>query len=319
MDALEASVPEAKGISEKEIPETATVAGEEELLSLEQRQQYAEVYDKKVNEYCDALVSDPGFQQLSGEGKTEALKKAKEYAADHAKAAVSDFSDVQKGFGRDVAVRIVNDVALKSITDIFGDIDTNTKKGSSNADNIKALDAAYDQVSELPDMQRDKVLGDAESDAAIYFDARGSGVGTWDFIQARDAVNSAPGSGSVDKDTGKPKQTNADKYGAIAGLERMTDETIDSLMKAWMPDYDPDNGKTDRAELKYDYARKELRLSPSQYAEAYRVNSQYSLKGDKKDAWKAMGLSDSTAEMLYKLLGGHDEQFNQKLVELYGG
>ena len=306
-------------LPDKAVPTSISVDGEDIRLTTEQRKTYQEKYSEKVNDYYGALMENEGFQGLSEDRKKEALQKAKEYAADHAKAAVSDFSDVQKGFGRDVAVRIVNDVALKSITDIFGDIDTNTKKGSSNADNIKALDAAYDQVSELPDMQRDKVLGDAESDAAIYFDARESGVGTWDFIQARDAVNSAPGSGSVDKDTGKPKQTNADKYGAIAGLERMTDETIDSLMKAWMPDYDPDNGKTDRAELKYDYARKELRLSPSQYAEAYRVNSQYSKKADKVAAFEKMGFDKNTALQLYKLYGGSDKKFNQKLVELYGG
>lgn len=113
-----------------------------------------------------------------------------------------------------------------------------------------------------------------------------------------------------------------DKYRTIAamtGKNGLTTYDIDDVMKEWMPDYDPAAKSPDKTELKYDYARKELGLSPQEFVDAYEVNSQYSKKKDREDAWKEMGLSEKTAEALYKLFGGRDTEFNKKLVELYGG
>ncbi len=53
--------------------------------------------------------------------------------------------------------------------------------------------------------------------------------------------------------------------------------------------------------------------------DTYEVNSRYSRKAKKIRAWRAMGLSQQTAEKLYKLYGGSDKKFNQMLVGLYGG
>lgn len=293
--------------------------GEKVALSTEERKTYHQTYEDKVSSYYSALYRNNGFQNMSDEQKISALNKAKEYANGNAKAAVSDYDDAVNGTADEIARKIVNDTTINVMTDIFDDIDRNKRKGIGNAENVKALNDIYDDVMTLPKTQRDNVMNSAEGDLGKYFDAREAGVVTSDFVRARDAVKNAPGTGSVAKDTGKPSQTNADKWGAIAGLGRMTDDTIDRLMKSWMTDYDPAAKSPDRTELKYDYARKELGLSPSEYVEAYRVNGQYSKKADKIAAFEELGFDKNTALQLYKLYGGSDKKFNQKLVELYGG
>ena len=78
-------------------------------------------------------------------------------------------------------------------------------------------------------------------------------------------------------------------------------------MKAYMPDYDPDKPKSDKTELKYDYARKELGMTPAEYAKAYEIYTSKSdeLHGKKQKMakWTELYGAD-VAKQLWKLYGG---------------
>lgn len=136
-----------------------------------------------------------------------------------------------------------------------------------------------------------------------------------------DTINNLTGTGGVDKQSGEKRVTNEDKYRMIASLNGkngLTTADIDKVMKEWMTDYDPTAKSPDKIELKYDYARKDMGLSPSQFAWAKTDYSKYSTKEDRERAWKNHGIPESKFKELHKLLGGSDKKFNARLVELYG-
>ena len=60
----------------------------------------------------------------------------------------------------------------------------------------------------------------------------------------------------------------------------------------------------DKTELRYEYARKELGLSPKQYAKAYTVQADGGKKSEKIEAWMAQGYSEGEATVLYYLFAG---------------
>lgn len=111
------------------------------------------------------------------------------------------------------------------------------------------------------------------------------------------------GTGSVDKNTGENKVTDRDKWGYIAALDGLSDKEKDRVMLLYMPDYNPDSGKPDKTELKYDYLR-DNGYSAEQFTEVYGVTQEYSKKADMIAAWEAMGYSKDDAQMLYKLFKG---------------
>ncbi len=285
--------------------------GDEEIqLTGEQREEYQKIYGEKVSDYYGALMKGSGYQNMTSEEKVAAMKKAEGYAKEHAKDWALGYKSSIVGTPGEIANSIIRDTTLSSITNIFGDIDKNNQKGVSNGENVGDLGEAYKRIQGLPKAQREKVLERATGDARKYFDAKDDGVSDADFVKARNAIKNAPGTGSIDKQTGEKRQTDADTYGAIAGLSGVDYRTKDALLRAYMPDYDPANGKTEKTEVKYDYIRYEMGLTAQGYAALYKANSQYSKKADKVAAFQALGYDEKTADQLYRIFSG-----NQKTME----
>lgn len=67
-----------------------------------------------------------------------------------------------------------------------------------------------------------------------------------------------------------------------------------------MQDYDPTDRSPDKTELKYQYARQELGLTPAQYVEVYEVSTS-GKKAEKLAEWQEMGYSRKEANMFYRL------------------
>lgn len=103
---------------------------------------------------------------------------------------------------------------------------------------------------------------------------------------------------------GATGDSNKEKYAAISGISA-TDETKDAIMKVYMTDFDPNAKKVDTTELKYDYIRKEMGLSPSQFSTAYAINND----GGK---WK-----DRASKMSKQLNISKDEAYD--LIQIFEG
>ncbi len=270
-------------------------AGEAVELDGEQRETYQREYGGKVSEYYNALMKNPDYQKLTDDLKAEALKTVKGYAADYARAAVTDYKEVKTGTAEEIGKEAVIDVVTKQMASGINDMQKVWDYGYDEKPAKETLESAYDTYSKMTDSQKAAYRENVSGDTARYLEAREAGVSTTAYLKVLDAVKHADGTG------------NSAKYRAITSAS-ISESAMDKLMKAYMPDYDPDKPKSDKTELKYDYARKELGMTPAQYAQAYEIYQSYSGygKGKAKKQREALAeiYGEDMAKKLYKLYGG---------------
>jgi hypothetical protein len=123
------------------------------------------------------------------------------------------------------------------------------------------------------------------------------------YGNGNDGSQGITGTGAVDKETGKAHVRDVDKWESIADADFLSESEIDTAMKLYMPDYDPEDESPNKTELKYDYARQEWGLSAAEYAAIYRVQADGDNKEEKVAGWKALGYSDKECELLWNLFG----------------
>lgn len=153
-----------------------------------------------------------------------------------------------------------------------------------------------DGLEGLSDSSRDSLMRAwmSDSQAEEYFMARRKGVSTKEYVTAAnniDLLKPYPGEKNV-KDI--------QKWDAIGNMSA-SEKAKDALMKVYMQDYDPTDKSPVKTELKYDYARQELDLTPQQFVTAYEIN-QTGKRDSKFERMEAAGFDDETAEALYRLL-----------------
>ena len=269
-------------------------AGEAVELDGTQRETYQREYGGKVSEYYTALMNNPDYQKLTDDLKAEALKTVKGYAADYARAAVTDYKEVKTGTAEEIGKEAVMDVITKQMASGINDMQKVWDYGYDEKPAKETLENAYDTYSKMTDSQKAAYRENVSGDTARYLEAREAGVSTTAYLKVLDAVKHAGGTG------------NSAKYRAITSAS-ISDSAMDKLMKAYMPDYDPENPKSDKTELKYDYARKELGMTPAQYAQAYEIYTSKSddlhYKKQKMAKWTELYGADM-AKKLWKLYGG---------------
>lgn len=270
-------------------------AGEAVELDGAQRETYQREYGGKVSEYYGALMKNPDYQKLTDDLKAEALKTVKGYAADYARAAVTDYKEVKAGTAEEIGKEAVMDVVTKQMASGISDMQKVWDYGYDEKPAKETLENAYDTYSKMTDSQKAAYRENVSGDTAKYLEAREAGVSTTAYLKVLDAVKHADGTG------------NSAKYRAITSAS-ISDSAMDKLMKAYMPDYDPDNPKSDKTELKYDYARKELGMTPAEYAKAYEIYQSFSGYGKGKAKKQREALAEiygaDMAKKLWKLYGG---------------
>ena len=270
-------------------------AGEAVELDGAQRETYQREYGGKVSEYYTALMNNPDYQKLTDDLKAEALKTVKGYAADYARAAVTDYKEVKTGTAEEIGKEAVMDVVTKQMASGINDMQKVWDYGYDEKPAKETLENAYDTYSKMSDSQKAAYRENVSGDTARYLEAREAGVSTTAYLKVLDAVKHADGTG------------NSATYKAIASVS-ISESATDKLMKAYMPDYDPENPKSDKTELKYDYARKELGMSPAEYAQAYEIYQSYNGYGKGKAKKQRAALAEiygeDMAKKLYKLYYG---------------
>ena len=281
---------------ERQAPmQVKNAAGEAVELDGAQRETYQREYGGKVSEYYGALMNNPDYQKLTDELKAEALKTVKGYAADYARAAVTDYKEVKTGTAEEIGKEAVMDVVTKQMASGISDMQKVWDYGYDEKPAKETLESAYDTYSKMTDSQKAAYKENVSGDTAKYLEAREAGVSTTAYLKVLDAVKHADGTG------------NSAKYRAITSAS-ISESAMDKLMKAYMPDYDPENPKSDKTELKYDYARKELGMTPAQYAQAYEIYQSFNGYGKGKAKKQREALAEiygaDMAKKLWKLYGG---------------
>lgn len=268
-------------------------------LTDEQYEKWATAQGQTARRIQDGLVKNAAYQNLSDKQKAEALNLAKEYATEQGKrAALAGYPEAGEswmvGIDGKEAAAIVDKVTAGTLENAIGGLAEAMKNGWSTGNREKTLEEGYAAYEKMDAQTKARVGESVSGDTARYLEARENGVSTTAYLKVLKAVKNADGTG------------NSAKYRAITSAS-ISDSAMDKLMKAYMPDYDPDNPKSDKTELKYDYARKELGMSPAQYAQAYEIYTSDSddlhYKKQKMAKWTELYGAD-VAKQLWKLYKG---------------
>ena len=254
---------------------------------------------------------------MTPELQAEALEKAEQYATSFAKSAVSEYKEVPKESTAELTKNIVRDTVLNSITNIFTDLNVAEEYGYDQKEHEQALDAAYQQFQALSAGAQADAREEATGNTSRYLEVRDNGVSQDAYLAASREVENVQGTGKVNKDTGEANVRDIDKREAVANTYGLTESQIDTIMRAYMPDYDPEAESKEYTEVKYDYIRQVLGLTPAEYAETYRAHLDNSKKADKIAAMMEMGFSRETATKLYKIYQG-DATTKQQMLDWYG-
>ena len=288
---------------ERQAPMKISVDGEEIKLTGEQREAYQRTYGEKLEEYYRGLTESGDFDRLTDDQKVDALKQAKEYATQHAKAAVSDYEPEKKAYSNYYAKEITAKQATGDFTGIFKDGKIDVGK----------LEAAYDQYSGMTAAGKKQIAETADSNTRAFLEVREQGVSAKTYVAAVNRV------GSQRVQEGFNSVRPAQKYTAIANAPGTDDKAIDKLMKAYMPDYDPNAKKKNTTELKYDYIRQDMGYSPTKYAQAFDIYSYEADKGGYGTANRTrermaeeMDITMDDAKLLYKLFHGNYKPWDEE-------
>lgn len=269
-------------------------------LTDDQYEKWATTQGQTARRIQDDLVKNSDYQNLSDKQKAEALNLAKEYAKEQGKrAALAGYPETGEswmvGIDGKEAAAIVDKVNAGTLQNAIAGLSEAMKNDWNTGNREKTLEEGYSAYEKMDAQTKARVAESVSGDTAKYLEAMEAGVSTTAYLKVLDAVKHADGTG------------NSAKYRAITSVA-VSDSAMDKLMKAYMPDYDPDKPKSDKTELKYDYARKELGMTPAQYAQAYEIYQSFSNYGKGKAKKQRAALAEiygeDMAKKLYKLYYG---------------
>lgn len=384
LSRLSAETGETSMYPEEQAPYKFALCGEEIKLTGDQRATYQKTYGEKNNELYGGLIGYPGFSELPEDVQITAFGRAKSYAAQYAKASVSDYRDIPEETTGELVQKIVNDSVSATFTNAFSDLTESWdyEYDDSNAQND--LSQAYEVYKSMPDVQRKEFYENATGRVKYYLEARKVGISTEKFAklyeeyrdidesqgmtstekahewatvleeavddgyitevqkdrmkenmvfryslqaetvkfdamidagiptskakQVVDTVANVQGTGSWDMDAKKYTVREIDKRAAIAKTTGLSEKEIDAVMKCYMEDYDPKSKSPEKTEVKYEYAREVVGLTPEEYVETYRAYLDNDKKAEKIAAIRAMGYDERTATALYDLYYGNQKK-----------
>lgn len=271
-------------------------------LSEEEYTKIATTQGQTAKEILEKMFETKGYQAMDDGMKATAVQMAYKYAREKAMKetlgtnySTSWMLGLSKGTE---ANKILMEVADNALNSALSNINT-ARENNYSKENIAAyerkLDEAYTSFKGMPQAQKAKIMESATGDTKKFLEVRSKGVSTKDYLATTakiDKLRPEPGYTTI-----RDIQTRE----AIAKMPGISDTAKDTLMKAYMTDYDPNDKSPQTTELKYDYARQELGLAPSEYTDVYRVQ----LDGGKKNAkiaeWMEMGYTRAEANMFYRL------------------
>lgn len=292
-------------------------------LNPEELTRMQEVQGQTQARIISAMIDSPDYSAMSDSQKAEAVKLAYSYAREQGEAAAIGDSRTSKaeGWMLDMeegkeADAIIRKVAGDSIQNSMNALTNAWDNGYQEAGKSTELSAAYDNFENLSEAGKKAVIDEIAGTAAKYLESRSNGVSHEDFLSAAKAVETVRGTGTVNEETGVAGVRDIDKRQAIANTSGLSDKEIDIIMRAYMSDYDPNDSSPELTEVKYDYIRQVLGLSPAEYAETYRAHLDNSKKADEIAAMVELGYSREVATKLYKIYDG-DKATKQAMLDWY--
>lgn len=280
---------------------------ENQRLTEEQYQTLAKTQGQTAKKLLDQIINSQDYKSLTEMQQEAAVKAVYEYAAEAGKkAALPDYYSQADAWISRVDADPVNGIIQRGAEKVLESVVSNAVKSLAKGWAVtdaakKDMDESYAAFENMTEEAKTALLNQITGDALKYLEVRSGGVSTEQYLQAAEDVKQLkPEEGYSDIRDVQTREAIAD-----SGLDA---EVIDTIMKAYMKDYDPEDDAPDKTELRYEYARKELGLSPAEYAEVYRVQADGGEKDEKIKAWVALGYSQQEAMILYNLFASTSKQ-----------
>ena len=309
IDGINVTPPKAK----RKITYTDNTGKEHENynLSSEQYETMQRIQGQTTMKLLAEITMSEDYKALNDLQKAEVYSDLYSYSQEQAKRQVlPDYSSESAAWmdsiSEDAASGLIRRAALSTINTAVKNTVDNIENGwtvtPAATQDLNALYDAYDSMSQEAQKQ---ILDDAVSDTAKYLEIRSRGISTDQYLDVVTDIKDQP------LQKGYSQIRDAQIYHAIAENDSLSNVQKDYVMKAYMPDYDPNAKTVDRTELKYDYMIKEG-YSRTEFATAYDIYSHEKAVGGEGTAdrtiermCKELGIKMSEAKMLYKLFGGY--------------
>ena len=151
-------------IPDRQAPMSIHVNGETVNLDGEARETYQKTYGELVSNYYTGLMGSEAFRNLSDEQKAKALNRAKTYATEHARAAVSDYTTDSPKDAKTVENSIMQDLVRPEFSKAFDTMEP------------EALGQAYSIYESLRNAQKQEFKNGTGGRIGYYITARENGV-----------------------------------------------------------------------------------------------------------------------------------------------
>lgn len=151
-------------IPDRQAPMSIHVNGETVNLDGEARETYQKTYGELVSNYYTGLMGSEAFRNLSDEQKAKALNRAKTYATEHARAAVSDYTTDSPKDAKTVENSIMQDLVRSEFSKAFDTMEP------------EALGQAYSIYESLRNAQKQEFKNGTGGRIGYYITARENGV-----------------------------------------------------------------------------------------------------------------------------------------------
>lgn len=151
-------------IPDRQAPMSIHVNGETVNLDGKERETYQKTYGELVNSYYSRLMGSEAFRNLSDEQKAKALNRAKTYATEHARAAVSDYTTDSPKDAKTVENSIMQDLVRSEFSKAFDTMEP------------EALGQAYGLYKSLPAADQADFRKETGGRVGYYITAKEKGV-----------------------------------------------------------------------------------------------------------------------------------------------
>lgn len=245
------------------------------------------------------IIQNKDYNKLTDAQRAAVVADVYEYAREQGrKAALPDYHSEANSWIRNAGTNPVNGIiqraALSQINSSVTDSIGNVKNGWNVAEaSRQEMDGFYDSFKSMSKAAQAEILESAIGDTAKYLEMRSNGLTTDEYLSVERRVKALGSTGVKD----------IQKYEAIANTPTLSAKDKDAAIMAYMTDYNPDAASPDTTELKYQYARQEMGLTPEQYIKALRAN--VGKAAERKAAWREIGFTNEEVNILYRLLGSN--------------
>jgi len=160
-------------------PRSFKVDGETVMVSgKEMTETYQKTYGDNIAALYGGLMEMDDFTGLSQDQQIAALKQAKGYAAQLAKAAVSDYDDIPEGSTEELTKGIIRDLAKEELSGAYDDLTKDWKENREDDTEARDnLEAAYETYRSLSGEAKKGVREQLGEKVLGYIEAREAGQG----------------------------------------------------------------------------------------------------------------------------------------------